>query len=76
MIGTVTGEGMRMKPRKAKAKRTRKEAVSLRGMLAQPPSAFYRLPEFELRGGYLVTEGCRRVLDLNRKKSAWIWATL
>ena len=52
-----------MKPRKPKAKRNRKETASLRGMLAQPPSAFYRLPEFELRGGYLVTEGCRRVLD-------------
>jgi sporulation protein YqfC len=59
---------MRMKPRKPKAKRNRKETVSLRGMLAQPPSAFYRLPEFELRGGYLVTEGCRRVLDFEPEK--------
>lgn len=57
-----------MKPRKPKAKRTRKEAASLRSMLAQPPSAFYRLPEFELRGGYLITEGCRRVLDFEPEK--------
>lgn len=57
-----------MKPGKPKAKRTRKEAVSVRSMLAQPPTAFYRLPEFELRGGYLITEGCRRVLDFEPEK--------
>lgn len=43
-------------------------SVSLRSLLAQPPEAFYRLPDFALRGGYLSTDGCRRVLDFEPEK--------
>lgn len=59
---------MPMKNRKLRPKHPRKDKVSLRGMLAQPPAGFYRLPEFQLRGGYLMTEGCRRVLDFAPEK--------
>lgn len=38
-------------------------ATSLRDLMAQPPACFYRLPDLSLRGGYLTTDGCRRVLD-------------
>ena len=37
-------------------------AVSRVPESAQPPAAFYTLPEIELRGGYAVACGCRRVL--------------
>lgn len=54
-----------MKRLRYKRKRPRAEAPTLRGLLGQPPAVFYRMPEFELRGGYLFTEGCRRVLDFS-----------
>ena len=37
-------------------------------LFAQPPAAFYRLPEFELRGSSLLTRGCRRVLEFGPEK--------
>lgn len=54
---------MKRKPRGKK--RSRAEAPPLRSLWAQPPAAFYHLPELELRGGYLLTDGCRRVLDFS-----------
>lgn len=60
--------GVAVKFRKPKARRIPKEKLPLRSMLAQPTAAFYRLPEFELRGGYMTTEGCRRVLDFEPEK--------
>ena len=57
-----------MKRPKYKPRRTPAKGASLRGMLAQPTKQFYRLPEFELRGGYLMTEGCRKVLDFGAEK--------
>lgn len=33
------------------------------GLLRQPPPGFYRLPELEIRGGAVLTDGCRRVLE-------------
>ena len=30
--------------------------------------SFYRLPELELRGGNLLTDGCRRVLDFTPQR--------
>ena len=50
-----------MKPKKPHPRKLR-ERPDLRRMLA-PPQGFYRLPEMELRGGSLLTDGCRRVLD-------------
>ena len=52
-----------MKPRKLTKKRSRQLLPSPGDLFAQPPAAFYRLPEFELRGSSLLTRGCRRVLE-------------
>lgn len=57
-----------MKRPKYKARRSPSKGSLLRSMAAQPAKQFYRLPEFELRGGYLMTEGCRKVLDFGTKK--------
>ena len=37
-------------------------------VIAPPPRDFYRLPELELRGGNLLTDGCRRVLDFTPQR--------
>lgn len=55
-----------MKVPKHKSRRT--GGIPVRSLLAQPPSAFYRLPDFEMRGGFLTTDGCRRVLDFAPEK--------
>ena len=39
-----------------------------RGIAARPPENFYRLPELELRGGTLLTDGCRSVLDFTPQR--------
>ena len=35
----------------------------LKSLFGQPDAAFYRLPELEIRGGSVLTDGCRRVLE-------------
>ncbi len=57
-----------MKPRKPIKKRSHPPLPSPSDLFAQPPAAFYRLPEFELRGGSLLTRGCRRVLEFSPEK--------
>ena len=57
-----------MKPRKLTKKRSRQLLPSPVDLFAQPPAAFYRLPEFELRGSSLLTRGCRRVLEFGPEK--------
>lgn len=52
-----------MKPRKPTKARSRQQLPHPRDLFAQPSDTFYRLPEFELRGGCLMTQGCRRVLE-------------
>lgn len=49
-------------------RKNRGSSVSLRSLLAQPSASFYRLPDLSLRGGYLTTDGCRRVLDFGPEK--------
>lgn len=39
-----------------------------RALFAQPGRDFYRLPELELRGGCVLTDGCRKVLDFTPQK--------
>ena len=39
-----------------------------RRLVAPPPDGFYHLPELELRGGTLLTDGCRRVLDFTPER--------
>ena len=44
------------------------DRVSLRDLITQPPPSFYKLPDFQLHGGYILTDGCRRVLDFGPDK--------
>ena len=47
-------------------RRTEKQApVRLFG---QPAPGFYRMPDLVVRGGRVVTDGCRRVLDFTPQK--------
>ena len=48
-----------MKPRRPRKASPRPQPPTL---FAQPPAACYTLPALELRGGYAVACGCRRVL--------------
>lgn len=57
-----------MKAKKRRFRHIKGEKASLRSMLKQPPDNFYHLPDFEMRGGYLMTEGCRKVLDFEPQK--------
>lgn len=41
---------------------------SLRDVLRQPETAFYSLPDLEIRSGRIFTDGCRRVLDFSPQK--------
>lgn len=65
-----------MKPRKLTKKRSRQLLPSPGDLFAQPPAAFYRLPEFELRGSSLLTRDCRRCWNSAPKRYAWTWAAL
>lgn len=56
-----------MKPKKPRPRKPR-ERPDLRRLAAPPPADFYRLPELELRGGNLLTDGCRRVLDFTPQR--------
>lgn len=56
-----------MKPKKPRPRKPR-ECPDLRRLAAPPPADFYRLPELELRGGNLLTDGCRRVLDFTPQR--------
>lgn len=56
-----------MKPKKPHPRR-RHECPDPRRMLAPPPESFYRLPALELRGGSLLTDGCRKVLDFTPQR--------
>lgn len=42
--------------------------ASLSAIFRQPSSDFYRLPELEIRGGVILTEGCRKILDFEPQK--------
>ena len=56
-----------MKPKKPRPRKPR-ERPDLRRLAAPPSADFYRLPELELRGGNLLTDGCRRVLDFTPQR--------
>lgn len=55
-----------MKPKKPRPRKPQKRPVP--HALLAPPENFYRLPEMELRGGCLLTDGCRRVLDFTPQR--------
>ncbi len=54
-----------MKPRKPRKASPRPQPPTL---FAQPPAAFYTLPEIELRGSCAVVSGCRRILTFTPEK--------
>lgn len=56
-----------MKHRKPRPRRSR-QRFDPGSLLAQPPRQFYFLPELEIRGGLIITDGCRRVLDFAPQK--------
>lgn len=57
-----------MKHRPPRPRRTQKQTSRPRDFFRQPEQRFYRLPELEVRGGYILTDGCRRVLDFTPEK--------
>lgn len=57
-----------MKNKKRRFRQPKGERPTLRSMLKQPPPDFYHLPDFEMRSGYLMTEGCKKVLDFEPEK--------
>ncbi len=42
--------------------------MTLGALLRQPPADFYRLPDLTVRGGTVLTEGCRKVLEFDAQK--------
>ena len=67
-IGTFCKGGNADEAAQANQKRSRQPLPSPGDLFAQPPAAFYRLPEFELRGSSLLTRDCRRVLEFSPEK--------
>lgn len=57
-----------MKSHKPIKQRPRRALPHLTDLFSQPPAAFYRLPEFDLRGKSLLTRGCRRVLEFTPER--------
>ena len=57
-----------MKSHKPIKQRPRRALPHPTDLFAQPPAAFYRLPELDLRGKSLLTRGCRRVLEFTPER--------
>ena len=53
---------------KRRPRRPTRQHLPVRALLRQPEGDFYRLPELEIRGGTILTEGCRKVLDFTPEK--------
>lgn len=49
-------------------RRPRAAPLHPRDLFRQPEQDFYRLPDLEIRGGRVYTDGCRRVLDFTPQK--------
>ena len=49
-------------------RRAKRETPQPKRLFAQPEKDFYRLPDLVIRGGMVVTDGCRRILDLTPQK--------
>ena len=56
------------RPKRPRRPRPAHPAPNLRGLFRQPKPTFYRLPELEIRGGIILTEGCRKVLDFDPQR--------
>lgn len=53
---------------KRRPRKPPRQHLPVRTLLCQPEGDFYRLPELEIRGGTILTEGCRKVLDFTPEK--------
>lgn len=55
---------------KHRSKRPRPQTprMTVGALFAQPEQDFYRLPDLEIRGGFILTDGCRKVLDFDPQK--------
>jgi sporulation protein YqfC len=53
-------------PPRPRPHRKAKEKQDVKSLFAQPSDNFYRLPEIEVRGGRVMTDGCRKVLAFNK----------
>lgn len=42
--------------------------MHVKDLFGQPQEAFYRLPELAVRGGTVLTDGCRKILDFTPQK--------
>lgn len=56
----------RYRPRSTAHKKA--AGVPVKSLFEQPAEGFYRLPELQIRGGCILTDGCRRVLDFSPEK--------
>lgn len=50
------------------ASRKRSSGIPVKSLFEQPAESFYRLPELQIRGGSILTDGCRRVLDFSPER--------
>lgn len=56
----------RYRPRSVSHKKA--AGMPVKSLFEQPSEDFYRLPELQIRAGYILTDGCRRVLDFSPEK--------
>ena len=56
----------RYRPRTASCKRS--SGIPVKSLFEQPAESFYRLPELQIRGGSILTDGCRKVLDFSPER--------
>ena len=57
-----------MRPKTKRRLRKAAPRAPLASLFRQPAADFYRLPELEIRGGVILTEGCRKILDFEPQK--------
>ena len=53
---------------RSKHPRRPRRPPDIRRLFRQPGEDFYRLPELEIRGGVILTEGCRKILDFDPQR--------
>lgn len=56
----------RYRPRSTPHKRI--SGIPFKSLFEQPAESFYRLPELQIRGGSILTDGCRKVLDFSPER--------
>ena len=56
----------RYRPRAVKQRKS--DGIPVKSLFEQPSGDFYRIPEVQIRGGCIQTDGCRRILDFSPEK--------